>query len=58
MTLAETTLGDRLRRALEAGNGRTPELLTGDLTGLELEAAPPAGLPRRTGPSRRRCFQL
>lgn len=34
-------LADRLRAALEAGTPGTPELLTGDMTALELEAAPP-----------------
>lgn len=36
------TLEQRLARALEAGRRETPELLTGDLTALELEEAPPA----------------
>lgn len=35
-------LADRLRAALDAGARTMPELLTGDLTGLELEHAPPA----------------
>lgn len=34
------TLVERLRAALEAGNRATPELLTGDLRGLELDQAP------------------
>jgi len=36
------TLVERLRQGLEAGARAAPELLTGDLTGLELENAPPA----------------
>ncbi|MGK6321288.1 CoA pyrophosphatase [Sphingomonas sp. DT-204] len=34
------TLAERLTAALEAGNRTTPELLTGDLGGLELDQAP------------------
>ncbi|WP_326524499.1 CoA pyrophosphatase [Sphingomonas sp.] len=36
------TLAARLRAALDAGALAAPELLTGDLTGLELDGAPPA----------------
>ncbi|HET9512240.1 MAG TPA: CoA pyrophosphatase [Sphingomonas sp.] len=36
------TLADRLRAALAAGCHDAPELLTGDLSALELEGAPPA----------------
>lgn len=36
------TLADRLRAALAAGVAGAPEPLTGDLTALELESAPPS----------------
>lgn len=36
------TLADRLRAALDAGSRDALELLTGDLSALELEGAPPA----------------
>ncbi len=36
------TLAQRLTAALEAGSRTAPELLTGDLSALELEGAPPA----------------